>query len=319
MPQENEMNYPPTLVKSRTPKRMSVTTVETMTSSTWQSFAMDNEDEWTIDVQQDHSAASGVYLSAVHKLFPYHLVLDRDLQIVAAGEKLFRLMNCSGKEQILGHSVERLFSIRSPEEASWTWEWLGIRNDDEFFRLAPSLSTNANKLLLFKASVVSQDAHQVMINMVPDANTVVDLMNMDLTTQDMPFHGGYRENLELRTKMSEVSRSDHSRRRTTASLAANLAREKELLESLVPKHVAQGLRVGENVAPRQHEEVTMFFSDVVGVSITRFLTVNTFGETNPHTLLFSFDTVYRHVQTTLPMAGMRNAEPSLLCNGLPSG
>jgi class 3 adenylate cyclase len=47
-------------------------------------------------------------------------------------------------------------------------------------------------------------------------------------------------------------------------LSRTLQTEKDLLESLIPQHAAEGLRKGKTVEPMQHSRVTMFFSDVVG-------------------------------------------------------
>jgi class 3 adenylate cyclase len=41
-------------------------------------------------------------------------------------------------------------------------------------------------------------------------------------------------------------------------------RETELLESLLPKHAAEGLREGKAVQPMLHKHVAVFFSDIVG-------------------------------------------------------
>jgi class 3 adenylate cyclase len=160
-------------------------------------------------------------------------------------------------------------------------------DEHESFRVVPAPETDAFELLCFKANVVHVDtathdspsSQQAMINMVPDASTVTELLDMDLTTSDMPVHGDYREALELRERLEEKtgkaqelqekleekkSMYKFERSWATTGLSKALQKEKELLESLVPKHVADGLRKGENVAPRLHENVTFFFSDVMG-------------------------------------------------------
>jgi class 3 adenylate cyclase len=47
-------------------------------------------------------------------------------------------------------------------------------------------------------------------------------------------------------------------------LSKKLQTEKNLLESLLPSHTAQGLREGKSVQPMMHNAVTMFFSDTIG-------------------------------------------------------
>lgn len=227
---------------------------------------MDGEDEWTIDC--DGGATIGFYASVTQKLFPYHLVVTHQFQIVAAGDQLGRIMGYHAKEQILGHTIDEVLTIRQPSEVGWSWEWLvqQAQGEQEGFRVAPAFGTQASKLLRFKANIVhvAYDSSQVMINLVPDASRVSDLLDMDLTTQDIPAHGGYRKSLELQSRLEDITKTESARRTATANLADSLSKEKELLESLVPRHVAQGLRLGENVAPRQHDHVTFFFSDVKG-------------------------------------------------------
>jgi class 3 adenylate cyclase len=47
-------------------------------------------------------------------------------------------------------------------------------------------------------------------------------------------------------------------------LSKSLTREKNLLESLLPHHAAEGIRAGKQVEPRLHQNLTVFFSGVVG-------------------------------------------------------
>ena len=231
---------------------------------------MDGDDDWTIDCEG--GAATGFYAATTQKLFPYHVVVNRQFQIVAAGDQLCRIMGYHAKEQILRQDIDALLTIRQPSEVEWSWEWLVQQSQGEQqgeqqgFRISPAFGTRANKLLRFNAHIVhvAYDSSQVMINMIPDASSVSDLMDMDLTMQDVPAHGGYRRALELQTRLNDYIKAESSRRKATANLVGSLCREKELLESLVPKHVAQGLRLGETVAPRQHDDVTFFFSDVKG-------------------------------------------------------
>eukprot|EP00977_Amphora_coffeiformis_P005250 scaffold1123_cov168-Amphora_coffeaeformis.AAC.18 len=240
---------------------------DTMSCTLPSSYApVDGEDDWTIDCEG--GAASGFYSAVTQKLFPYHVIVNQQFQIVAAGDQLCRIMGYHAKEQILKQNIDAVLTIRQPSEVEWSWEWLvqQAQGEQQGFRIAPAFGTQANKMLRFNANIVhvAYESSQVMINMVPDATCVRDLLDMDLTMQDVPAHGGYRRALELQTRLNETNKTEHSRRTATANLAEFLCKEKELLESLVPKHVAQGLRLGETVAPRQHDHVTFFFSDVKG-------------------------------------------------------
>jgi class 3 adenylate cyclase len=96
--------------------------------------------------------------------------------------------------------------------------------------------------------------------MAPDAGNLDELMEMNLTLSDLPVHGDYRDAVFLREHLSSQMNSALKMEK----LSKSLAREKELLESLLPTHAAEGLRAGKTVEPMMHKHVTMFFSDVVG-------------------------------------------------------
>jgi class 3 adenylate cyclase len=306
----------PPVVKS---KRCSIASCST--SSTKPPTLADGDDSQSFVsyIDQTNDANSDMYTAASQKLFPYHVVVNRNLQITAVGNRLSRLLE-SSKNEIIGQRIDRVLSVfpqhqSSAERPIWTWDWLASQEQEEdeheSFRVVPAPETNAFELLCFKANVVHVDtathdspsSQQAMINMVPDASTATELLDMDLTTSDMPVHGEYREALELRERLEENAGKAQElqekleekksalelrerleettgkaqekleekkimykfeRSWATAGLSKALQKEKELLESLVPKHVADGLRKGENVPPRLHENVTFFFSDVMG-------------------------------------------------------
>jgi len=99
-----------------------------------------------------------------------------------------------------------------------------------------------------------------MLIMSPEASNLEDLMKMELTLSDLPVHGDYRDAVFLREHLS----SQMNNALKMEKLSKSLTREKQLLESLLPQHAADGLRAGKQVEPRLHQNVTLFFSDIVG-------------------------------------------------------
>ena len=99
-----------------------------------------------------------------------------------------------------------------------------------------------------------------MLVICPEANNLEELKEMNLTMSDLPAHGAYRDAIFLREHLS----MQFNNALKMEKLSKTLQTEKELLESLLPQHAAEGLRRGEAVKPRVHHQVTMFFSDVVG-------------------------------------------------------
>ena len=99
-----------------------------------------------------------------------------------------------------------------------------------------------------------------MLVLCPQANNLEELRDMNLTMTDLPAHGAYRDAIFLREHLSKQLNNALKMEK----LSKTLQTEKELLESLIPVHAAEGLRKGQVVRPRMHFNVTLFFSDIVG-------------------------------------------------------
>jgi hypothetical protein len=119
------------------------------------------------------------------------------------------------------------------QQEDWTsWEWLSSRQGEAHSFVLVHASYTSKR---FRATVLYV-AQQAMINLVPlqQGKREDDITTAPLTTT------------------------------AVANLRMQLKKEEALVESLVPKHVAQSLRLGREVKPRLHEDVTFFFSDIVG-------------------------------------------------------
>lgn len=190
------------------------------------------------------------------KLFPYHIVIDQDFSIVQVGSNLSRVLGT--KESILYNSdVDEVFTFAQPKQAKWTRSWMRKLEDQEF-TLSSLLDSPPN--LLFKGTLVATNPGEAMLVLCPQADNLEDLRQMNLTMTDLPAHGAYRDAIFLREHLSKQLNNALKMEK----LSKTLQTEKELLESLLPVHAAEGLRKGQVVKPRMHFNVTLFFSDVVG-------------------------------------------------------
>lgn len=108
--------------------------------------------------------------------------------------------------------------------------------------------------------MLATSSHEVMLILSPNAKNLQSLNDMNLTITDLPIHGGYRDTVFLREHLSHQINNALKMEK----LSRTLQHEKDLLESILPQHAAEGLRHGTAVEPRLHNAVTMFFSDVVG-------------------------------------------------------
>jgi hypothetical protein len=193
------------------------------------------------------------------KIFPYHVMVDRNFEITSVGKDLPRLLH-QPEDAIVGTRIDHCLCIAKPSNAEWTWPWLRKLEDQEF-----SVEINDDDMadISFKASVVfacdSVDCN-AMIIMSPDAKNLDELRGMQLTLSDLPLHGAYRDAVFLREHLS----TQMNNALKMEKMSRTLEREKALLEELLPEHAAAGLREGRTVEPMVHPNVTMFFSDIVG-------------------------------------------------------
>lgn len=195
--------------------------------------------------------------STTQKLFPYHVVIDQDFAISQVGMNLPKALG-TNENLLSNYDVDEVFEFVQPKPAKWTRSWMRKLEDQEFTLKCILESAPSN--VLFKGTLVATNPGEAMLVLCPEANNLEELRAMRLTMSDLPAHGAYRDVIFLREHLSRQLNNALKMEK----LSKTLQTEKELLESLLPQHAAEGLRKGETVKPRVHHNVTMFFSDIVG-------------------------------------------------------
>ena len=210
----------------------------------------------------------------VGKLFPYHIMIDDEFCIIQVGPQLCQVLETTA-DILYTYEIDEVFDFLKPRPAKWTRSWLRKLEDaGQEFVLEPKLSS-APEELTFKGTLIfmnnnngegedgpnklSRD-YTVMMILCPDAKNLDELQAMNLTLSDLPAHGSYRDSVFLREHLSRQMNNAAKMEK----LSNTLQTEKELLEQLLPHHAAEGLRHGKRIEPMLHNNVTMFFSDIVG-------------------------------------------------------
>ena len=194
--------------------------------------------------------AGSLSAATTRRLFPYHVVVDQDFSITQVGVRLPCMLGSA--EKILGNlDVDEVFLFEQPKHAKWTRSWMRKLQDQEF-TLKCILKTAPAKVS-FKGTLVETNPGEIMLVLCPEANNLEELRDMNLTISDLPAHGAYRDAVFLREHLSKQLNNALKMEK----LSKTLQTEKALLESLIPKHAAEGLRKGESVQPRIHHNVTM--------------------------------------------------------------
>jgi len=193
------------------------------------------------------------------EVFPYHVVVDNDFKILQVGNALKRLIE--PKSELVGSHIEDVLTIKRPVLGSWDWSVLHKLEDQTFF-----LQSTTTKRTKLKANIIhlSSKPKQVMFVISPDAKNVAELTEMKLTMSDLPLHSFQRDAVFLGEHMYSEVRSAHKLDKLSKKLANERNLSNTLLYSMIPRDVADLLRNGKTFEPEHHDEVTLFFSDVVG-------------------------------------------------------
>jgi class 3 adenylate cyclase len=199
--------------------------------------------------------AGSLSSSTTRQLFPYHVVIDQDFAVVQAGIHLAKVLG-TNENVLYNYDIDEVFTFVQPKPAKWTRSWMRKLEDQEFI-LQCSLSS-APTNVMFKGTLVATNPGEAMLVLCPEANNLEELREMKLTMSDLPAHGAYRNAIFLREHLSKQLNNALKMEK----LSMTLQTEKELLESLLPQHAAEGLRKGQTVEPRIHNNATMFFSDI---------------------------------------------------------
>lgn len=198
------------------------------------------------------------------KIFPYHIVINETFDIIQIGNSLPPLMGQT-EEDLLGKKIADVLIISRPVLGAWEWQSLRKLEDQTFF-VDPIDQTLVHVKFKANTVVVSDpgEAYQVMLVLSPDVKNVKELRCMKLTMSDLPLHSFQRDAVFLGEHIASEVKSSLKLDHLSKKLRHEQHLSKVLLHSMLPPHVANELRAGKLVEPELHENVTLFFSDIVG-------------------------------------------------------
>lgn len=213
----------------------------------------------------------GLSLSKIQSVFPFHLIVDKNFNILQVGEGLPGLME-KPLEYFLGKRIGDVLDITRPVLGS-SWDWTALKKlADQHFFMAPVSDNHTLKRRVsmedarvkFKASMIEIANGEVIFALNPDARNVVELRKMGLTLTDLPLHSCQRDSVFLGEYIKQEVDKAHKLDKLSKRLECEKNLSNTLLYNLLPKNIADELRSGKTVEPKQHENVTLFFSDIEG-------------------------------------------------------
>ena len=223
-------------------------------------------------VPVEHSTANGIGLSSTvtKELFPYHVIIDSNFVIQQIGNQLLKAVKST--DDMVGQTVSKVFSIKGKGKNSWNWQQLCLQEKQSFYvetHLTSSATAAVATPMIFKTTVIhlsqgddSTIEPLVMLILNPEFTSLADLGAQGWVLSDIPVHHSAQQELIL---ARDHLQSLQERQKCMEELGLSLEKERNLLESLLPPHAAEGLRAGKTVEPMLHnvndckEVVVLYF------------------------------------------------------------
>ncbi|XP_051172534.1 head-specific guanylate cyclase isoform X1 [Leptopilina boulardi] len=207
------------------------------------------------------------------KAFPWHFVVDRQLELVQLGVGFMRIFGQHLNS--IGRHISSYFVFTRPKGVTLTFHEI-LKRANTPFVLALQKPKTADKFqtegLEFKGQMVHcQESESILFVGSPFLNGLEGLTGRGLFISDIPLHDATRDVIlvgeqaraqdGLRRRMDKLKSSIEE-----ANRAVDTEREKNvsLLHLIFPPDIAKRLWLGETIEAKTYADVTMLFSDIVG-------------------------------------------------------
>eukprot|EP00980_Cylindrotheca_fusiformis_P005908 scaffold1245_cov109-Cylindrotheca_fusiformis.AAC.3 len=210
---------------------------------------------------------NGISMDLLRQVFPFHVVVDHDFKIQQVGVNLPQVLEREA-EKVMGMHIQDVFKITRPV-TGFTWEWRSMNNlfDQNFF-MSPVLAGMSDKRreqeVEFKAAMLTLSEDKVMFSLCPDVKNLQHLNDMGLTLSDLSLVTSQRDAVFLGEYVAQEALKTNSLDKLSKDLKSEQKLSTTLLYNMLPRKVADDLRMGKTVEPEFHENVTLFFSDIEG-------------------------------------------------------
>ncbi|CAJ1968044.1 unnamed protein product [Cylindrotheca closterium] len=213
------------------------------------------------------SATEGISMDLMRNVFPFHVIVDEEFRILQVGRNLPKALQTT-EEDLRGNHIQEFFTITKPVFAfAWDWQSMNRLSHQNFFlaQTESSIKNKENKAIInFKAAMLALSNDKVLFSLSPHVNSLRQLTEIGLSLSDLSLITSQRDAVSLGEYVSKESRKTNSLDKLSKKLKAEQKLSNSLLYNMLPKQVADGLRMGQTVEPRYYHNVTLFFSDIVG-------------------------------------------------------
>jgi guanylate cyclase soluble subunit alpha len=204
------------------------------------------------------------------KAFPFHIIFDRNFEIVQMGSALVRIL---GGALLNGNRrLSDYFTLVRPE-IKWNFRSSQAQCNSSFLlHLNSSISEKIKQVINLTGQMIDMPESECILYVgSPVVENLEHLRKQGLYISDIPIHDATRD-LILVSEQSKAQGGLKKRlqslkakvQETSAELEHEKKKTEDLLEAIFPKEVAKQLIHKEHVEAQTIESVTMLFSDLVG-------------------------------------------------------
>ncbi|KAM7362261.1 guanylate cyclase soluble subunit beta-1-like isoform 1-T3 [Cochliomyia hominivorax] len=203
------------------------------------------------------------------KIFPFHLMFDRQMKIVQAGKSVSRVIprvadeNCS--------ILEVLEAIRPHLQLTFEDVLAHINTIYVLQTRQGAMGKHERYLRLKGQMMYIPESDRILFQCYPSVMNLDDLAKKGLYISDVPLHDATRdlvllsEKFEAEYKLTKnLEMLTDKLQQTFRDLESEKQKTDRLLYSVLPKSVANELRHQRPVAPKRYDSVTLMFSGIVG-------------------------------------------------------
>ncbi|XP_066287810.1 guanylate cyclase soluble subunit beta-1-like [Branchiostoma lanceolatum] len=229
-------------------------------------------------------------VDTLNDIFPFHVMLDRNLKVVQMGRSLQRLLkgNITSGElkfqdifEIIRPKVESLFSaiVRHLNTIYVVRTVQGIiSNKEQHYTVQASEGASASGSVDLEESTLKLKGEMVFVpesDMLlflcsPRVKDLSEFLRKGLYFSDTPLHDSSRDVLmvnHLRSRerdlLDKIEDVGNQLRKLQGKLSEDKRRTEELLHSILPSNVVQSLVSNSPVEAEAHPVVSILFSDIV--------------------------------------------------------
>uniref|UniRef100_A0A182JC66 Guanylate cyclase soluble subunit beta-1 n=1 Tax=Anopheles atroparvus TaxID=41427 RepID=A0A182JC66_ANOAO len=203
------------------------------------------------------------------KIFPFHLMFDRNMHIVQAGRSVSRVIPriCEKNCPLLA-----LFEAVRPHLQLSFENILAHINTIYVLKTKAGVMSKSERYLRLKGQMMYiPGSDLILFQCYPSVMNLDDLTKKGLHISDIPLHDASRDLVLLSEKFeaeykltTNLEILTDRLQQTYRDLESEKQKTDRLLYSVLPKSVANELRHQRPVAPKRYDSVTLMFSGIVG-------------------------------------------------------